>query len=132
MQMLTLENLFVLMLVATAGAWLWHNHGLREKALERVKQHCAKLDLELLDDAVALKRIAFICDASGRKRLARVYAFEFTVTGEQRHPGTVTQFGAHSVQIELAPYPFEINTPPRSGNVIEMQQWRQEHNRWRN
>jgi len=130
--MLTLENLFVLMLVATAGAWLWHNHGLREKALERVKQHCAKLDLELLDDAVALKRIAFIRDASGRKRLARVYAFEFTVTGEQRHPGTVTQFSAHSVQIELAPYPFEINTPPRSGNVIEMQQWRQEHNRWRN
>ena len=109
--MLTLENLFVLMLVATAGAWLWHNHGLREKALERVKQHCAKLDLELLDDAVALKRIAFVRDANGRKRLARVYAFEFTVTGEQRHPGTATQFGAHSVQIELAPYPFEIKTP---------------------
>jgi hypothetical protein len=86
MQMLTLENLFVLMLVATAGAWLWHNHGLREKALERVKQHCAKLDLELLDDAVALKRIAFVRDANGRKRLARIYAFEFTVTGEQRHP----------------------------------------------
>ena len=101
--MLTLENLFVLMLLATAGAWLWHNHGLREKALERVKQHCAKLDLELLDDAVALKRIAFIRDANGKKRLARVYAFEFTVTGEQRHPGTVTQFGAHSAQIELAP-----------------------------
>ncbi|MCX2890454.1 MULTISPECIES: DUF3301 domain-containing protein [Pseudomonas] len=130
--MLTLENLFVLMLVATAGAWLWHNHGLREKALERVKQHCAKLDLELLDDAVALKRIAFVRDANGRKRLARIYAFEFTVTGEQRHPGTVTQFGAHSVHIELAPYPFEIKTPPRTGNVIEMQQWRQEHNRWRN
>ena len=54
--MLTLENVFVLMLLATAGGWLWHNHGLREKALERVKQHCAKLDLELLDDAVALKR----------------------------------------------------------------------------
>ncbi|MFK0312300.1 DUF3301 domain-containing protein [Pseudomonas sp. NPDC090233] len=130
--MLTLENLLVLMLLATAGAWLWHNHGLREKALARVKQHCAKLDLELLDDAVALKRIGFIRDANGRKRLARVYAFEFTVTGEQRHPGTVTQFGAHSMQIELAPYPFEINTPPRTGNVIEMQQWRQEHNRWRN
>lgn len=129
--MLTLENLLVLMLVATAGAWLWHNHGLREKALERVKQHCAKLDLELLDDAVALKRIAFVRDANGRKRLARVYAFEFTVTGEQRHPGTLTQFGAHSVQIELAPYPFEIKPPPRADNVIEMQQWRQEHNRWR-
>jgi len=130
--MLTLENLFLLMLLASGGAWLWHNHGLREKALERVKQHCAKLDLELLDEAVALKRIGFVRDANGRKRLARIYNFEFTVTGEQRHPGTVTQFGAHTMQIELAPYPFEIKPAPRSDNVIEMQQWRQEHNRWSN
>ncbi|HCN46101.1 MAG TPA: DUF3301 domain-containing protein [Pseudomonas sp.] len=129
--MVTLENILVLMVLATAGAWLWHNHGLREKALERVKQHCAKLDLELLDGAVALKKIAFVRDANGRKRLARIYNFEFTVTGEQRHPGTVTQFGAHSVQIELAPYPFEIKTPAHGDNVIEMKQWRQEHNRWR-
>ena len=49
--MLTLENIFVLILFAAAGAWLWHNHGLRERALERVKQHCAKLDIELLDGA---------------------------------------------------------------------------------
>ncbi|MCS4284078.1 hypothetical protein M2396_002371 [Pseudomonas sp. BIGb0278] len=132
MQMLTLENLFFLMLLASGGAWLWHNHGLREKALERVKQHCAKLDLELLDEAVALKRIGFVRDANGRKRLARIYNFEFTVTGEQRHPGTVTQFGAHTMQIELAPYPFEIKPAPRSDNVIEMQQWRQDHNRWSN
>ncbi len=67
-----------------------------------------------------------------RKTLARVYAFEFTVTGEQRHPGSVTQFGAHSAQIELAPYPFEIKTPPRADHVIQMQQWRQEHKRWHN
>ncbi|MFQ6575266.1 DUF3301 domain-containing protein [Pseudomonas sp. UM16] len=130
--MLTLGNLSVLMLLATAGAWLWHNHGLREKALERVKQHCAKLDLELLDGNVALKRIGFVRDAQGRKRLARVYNFEFTVTGEQRHPGTVTQFGAHSMQIELAPYPFEIKPVEHVDNVIEMNQWRQDHNRWRN
>lgn len=129
--MLTLENLFVLMVLATAGAWLWHSHGLREKALERVKQHCARLELELLDGNVALKRIGFVRDASGHKRLARVYGFEFTVTGEQRHPGTVTQFGAHTMHIELAPYPFEIKTPPHGNNVIEMNQWRQEHNRWR-
>ncbi|MEE1922254.1 DUF3301 domain-containing protein [Pseudomonas sp. 148P] len=129
--MVTLENILVLMVLATAAAWLWHNHGLREKALDRVKQHCAKLDLELLDGAVALKKIAFVRDANGRKRLARIYNFEFTVTGEQRHPGTVTQFGAHSVQIELAPYPFEIKTPVHGDNVIEMKQWRQEHNRWR-
>jgi hypothetical protein len=128
--MFTLGNLFVLMLLASGGAWLWHNHGLREKALERVKQHCAKLDLELLDGNVALKRIGFARDANGRRRFARVYNFEFTVTGEQRHPGTITQFGPYSAQIELAPYPFEIKTQP-TAEIIEMDQWRQEHKRWR-
>ena len=43
--MLTLGNLFVLMVLGTAGAWLWHNHGLREKALERVKQHLSLIHI---------------------------------------------------------------------------------------
>lgn len=126
--MLTLGNLFVLMVLASGAAWLWHSHGLRERALARVKQHCAKLDVELLDGNVALRRLTFARDANGKKRLARVYNFEFTVTGEQRHPGTITMFGAHTAQIELAPYPFEIKTPPpTSANVIEMSQWRENH-----
>jgi hypothetical protein len=126
--MLTLGNLFVLMVLASGAAWLWHSHGLRERALARVKQHCAKLDIELLDENVALRRLTFARDANGTKRLARVYNFEFTVTGEQRHPGTITMFGAHTAQIELAPYPFEIKTPPPSSpNVIEMSQWRENH-----
>ncbi|AVU78463.1 DUF3301 domain-containing protein [Pseudomonas sp. E141] len=139
--MLTLGNIFVLMLLATAGAWLWHNHGLRERALARVMQHCANLKIELLDGNVALKKIGFVKDASGRRRLARIYNFEFTVTGESRHSGTITQFGAHSAQIELAPYPmpFEesaptpiepVQTRPRA-EVIELSQWRQEHNKWK-
>jgi len=136
--MLTLGNIFVLMLLATAGAWLWHNHGLRERALERVKQHCSNVGIELLDGNVALKKIAFLKDARGRRRLARVYNFEFTVTGESRHNGTITQFGAHSAQIELAPYPMPFDdTPPvvdvvkPSAQVIELSHWRQEHNKWR-
>jgi len=124
--MLTLGNIFVLMLLATGAAWVWHNHGLRERALARVKQHCAKLDIELLDGAVALKRIGFVKDANGRRRLARIYNFEFTVTGETRHSGTITQFGAHSAQIELAPYPFEVKEALPSANVIELSQWRQD------
>ena len=130
--MLTLGNMFVLMLLATGAAWLWHNHGLRERALERVKQHCKNLDIELLDENVALKKIGLIADANGHKRLARVYNFEFTVTGDQRHTGTITQFGAHSAKIELPPYPFKTEPAPSeipTAQVIELSQWRQEHSK---
>ncbi|WP_210642106.1 DUF3301 domain-containing protein [Pseudomonas sp. Tri1] len=139
--MLTLGNIFVLMLLATGGAWLWHNHGLRERALARVMQHCANLKIELLDGNVALKKIGFVKDAKGRRRLARIYNFEFTVTGETRHSGTITQFGAHSAQIELAPYPMPFEEAPQApieavqprprAEVIELSQWRQEHNKWK-
>lgn len=126
--MFTLENLAVLLVMAGVGAWFWHNHGLREKALVKVRNHCGKLDVLLLDDNVAFKRFAWAKDSNGRKRFARIYGFEFTVTGEQRHPGTITQFGAHSAQIELAPYPFEIKTQP-SAEIIELSEWRQTHKR---
>jgi len=139
--MLTLGNIFVLMLLATGGAWLWHNHGLRERALARVMQHCANLKIELLDGNVALKKIGFVKDASGRRRLARIYDFEFTVTGESRHSGTITQFGAHSAQIELAPYPMPFEEKPEvpiepvqarpRAEVIELSQWRQDHTKWK-
>ncbi|MDX1366442.1 DUF3301 domain-containing protein [Pseudomonas sp.] len=124
--MLTLGNIFVLMLLATAGAWLWHAHGLRERALAQVKQHCAKADVELLDGNVALRKITILADARGRKRLARVYGFEFTVTGEQRHVGSIVMFGPQVGRIELAPHPFR--TPPAENpQVIELQQWRSDH-----
>jgi hypothetical protein len=121
--MIDLFDVFLLMLFATACAWLWHAHGLREHALGLVKQHCAKSDIELLDENVALRRLALLPDACGRKRLARVYGFEFTVTGEQRHVGSITLFGKQLGRIELAPHPFR-EPPAPSAQVIEMQQWR--------
>ncbi|OHC19318.1 MAG: hypothetical protein A3J71_00835 [Pseudomonadales bacterium RIFCSPHIGHO2_02_FULL_60_43] len=121
--MIDLFDVFLLMLFATACAWLWHAHGLREHALGLVKQHCAKSDIELLDENVALRRLALLPDARGRKRLARVYGFEFTVTGEQRHVGSITLFGKQLGRIELAPHPYR-EPPTPSAQVIEMQQWR--------
>lgn len=121
--MIDLFDVFLVMLFASACAWLWHAHGLREHALALVKQHCAKADIELLDENVALRRLARLPDARGRKRLARVYGFEFTVTGEQRHIGSITLFGKQLGRIELAPHPFR-EPPAPSAQVIEMQQWR--------
>lgn len=124
--MLTLGNIFVLMLLAAAGAWLWHAHGLRERALALVQQHCAKADVELLDGNVALRKLTLLADARGRKRLARVYGFEFTVTGEQRHAGSIVMFGQQLGWIELAPHPFKA-PPADNPQVIELQRWRREH-----
>lgn len=150
--MLTLGNLFVLMLLAAGAGWLWHAHGLRERALAKVKQHCQQAEVILLDDNVALRKVAFLPDARGRRRLARVYGFEFTVTSEQRHAGTITMFGQHVGKIELAPHPFVekpslveplsgvhksavpddvIDVVPErtSAQVIQLSEWRRSHDK---
>lgn len=133
--MLTLGNLFIFLLLAAVAAWLWHGHGIRERALQRVKQHCKQVDIELLDGNVAFQRLGIVRDARGRRRLSRIYGFEFTVTGEQRHSGRILMFGMHPGSIELDPHPFRappaessqtLSTQPPA-QVIELQQWRRDH-----
>lgn len=120
--MVTLGNLFIFLVLLSIGAWLWHSHGIRERALTAVRQHCQKTDVELLDGNVAFRRLGLIRDARNQRRFARVYGFEFTVTGEQRHQGSIVMFGARPGPIEMDAHPFPAR--PDSGQVIQMDDWR--------
>jgi len=127
--MIELFDVFVLMLFAAACAWLWRGHGIRERALLLAKQHCARLDIELLDGAVALRRLAWQRDARGRRRLARLYDFEFTVTGEQRLRGEISMFGQRLGRIELQPHPILSPQPEPvatqgESKVVLLEHWR--------
>lgn len=51
-------------------------------------------------------------------RLANIYTFEFTTTGEQRYTGTMTLFGYFIASIDLPPYPF-IPKDVEQENIIE-------------
>lgn len=104
--MLTLGELAALLLALGACAWLWHAHGVHEHALRLVREACRREDVLLLDDNVAFRRLRLRRDRNGRRRLAREYGFEFTVTGEQRHSGRIVLFGRVPALIELAPHPF--------------------------
>ncbi len=124
--MLTLGELAVL-LVGGVCAWLWHAHGVHEHALRLVRQACLREDVLLLDDNVAFRRLRLLRDRSGRLRLAREYAFEFTVTGEQRHPGRLLLLGRTPAQIELAPHPFRepaTDDDHDAERVVNLDDWR--------
>ncbi|MDX5371856.1 MAG: DUF3301 domain-containing protein [Pseudomonadaceae bacterium] len=124
--MIDLLDVLLLMLFAAACAWLWRGHGIRERALALTKQHCARLDVALLDGNVAFRSLALVRDAQGRKRLARLYDFEFTVTGEQRLRGTVQMFGQRPGRIELDAHPFQAQEAD-DAKVIRLDDWRRDH-----
>ena len=143
--MLSLFDLTLFMLCAGFAAWLWRGYGIREVALQLARRHCEKLDIELLDENVALRGMRLRSDAPGRLRLAREYGFELTVTGDQRLTGSITLFGHHLANIELQPHPFsprhdsadpehinaEVIVPQAeespSANVVRLADWRREH-----
>lgn len=131
--MLTLGELTVLLLACAAGAWLWHAHGIHEHALRLVRQACLREDVLLLDDNVAFRRLRLQRDRGGRLRLAREYAFEFTVTGEQRHPGRLLLFGRTPAQIELAPHPMRepLDDEGDDPRVVDLDAWRRRSSRER-
>lgn len=119
--MLTLGELTALLLAVATCAWLWHAHGVHEHALRLVREACRREDVLLLDDNVAFRRLRLLRDRHGRRRLAREYAFEFTVTGEQRQGGRILLLGRVPAQIELAPHRFHAPVASTAAQTLDAQ-----------
>ncbi|WP_178087316.1 DUF3301 domain-containing protein [Pseudomonas sp. C27(2019)] len=133
--MITLGELTAWLLVALVIAWIWRGHGVRERALAFVRQHCDNEKVQLLDGNVAFKGWRLMPDGKGQKRLARLYGFEFTVTSQERLNGTVAMFGRYLGRVELQAYPVPngqqedcvVDTQKSSyapnHNVVELRHW---------
>lgn len=116
--MITLGELSAWLLVALVIAWIWRGHGVRERALWFVRQHCENEKVQLLDGNVALKGWRLMLDGKGQKRLARVYGFEFTVTSQERLIGTVAMFGRYLARVELQAYPMPNGTDIQQADAV--------------
>ena len=85
--MLEIVGLFVL----GASLWLWYDSlKAREAGVRASRAACQSEGLLFLDDTVAISSIWPARDDNGRLRLRRVYRFEYSDTGNNRRPGTVT------------------------------------------
>lgn len=84
-------------------AWLWFDSlKARESAVARARAACGAEGLLLLDDTVAIARIGPYRDDAGTLRLRRTYTFEYSDTGNDRHPGRITLLGSRVISIELS------------------------------
>lgn len=143
-----LGNLFAFLLLGTAAAWWWRAHGIRERALLLARQHCQRQGVELLDEAVALRRLRFTRNARGVLCLLREYAFEFTASGQDRYHGSITMFGQQPGPVQLdafryeapaqdggpvieavreGPVPDALPAPQHKAEVVRLDEWRRNH-----
>lgn len=93
---------FVGLLMLAAACWLWYDSlKAREVGIHASRRACAAEGLLFLDDTVAIRSIWPVRDDNGHLTLRRVYAFEYSESGDERRGGTVTLIGNQAIVLDL-------------------------------
>ncbi|MBU0753253.1 MAG: DUF3301 domain-containing protein [Gammaproteobacteria bacterium] len=91
-------------LVLGGLGWFWLDSlKARDAAIMAARKACSTEDLQLLDDTVSITGLKAARDDDGRLMLQRVYAFEFSDTGDNRRRGSVVLLGHGVSMINLGP-----------------------------
>ena len=94
------------LLVLALIVWLiWDSLRAREAAVAASRSACEAEGLQFLDDTVAIGSVRAARDAGGQIRLRRLYTFEYSDTGNSRHPGSIVMHGDEVVMLRLAAHP---------------------------
>ena len=102
---MTASEMFSL-LVLLACVWLlWDNLKAREAAVAASRDLCKAEGLQLLDDTVVMQSLRPVRGSGGRLRLKRIYVFEYSDTGNDRHKGSVTLIGDTVITFFVGPRP---------------------------
>jgi hypothetical protein len=97
---MTVGNLSTLLLLLLAG-WLWLNTlRAHELALAHARRACERADVQLLDQAVALRGLGLRWTPQGL-RLRRSYRFEFSEAGVERQTGKLVLLGLQLERLTL-------------------------------
>ncbi|EPJ43240.1 MAG: hypothetical protein OFPI_43690 [Osedax symbiont Rs2] len=99
-----LFDVFVFSLLCLAILYWINGQKIRELALAAARGECKKLNLQLLDGSVSLKKIRPKRNPTGQLTLRREYQFEFSATGDERYQGKVILLGVMVELIELQPH----------------------------
>ncbi|MBV1789874.1 DUF3301 domain-containing protein [Marinobacterium sp. D7] len=102
--MFELKDLFWLALTGAICLLWWRGQKVREIALKHARKSCNEMDLQLLDESVALRAIWIKRDEDGQLHIWRRYTFEFTSTGDERYSGQVVTLGYRATGIDLPPH----------------------------
>lgn len=96
----------LILIALLLGAYLYWFNGQQPKeiALKAVRAHCSNLEVQMLDEYVALNSIRLKRDQAGKIRLQRTFLFEFSSTGNERYNGACIMLGRRVESIQMEPY----------------------------
>ncbi|MEB4592491.1 DUF3301 domain-containing protein [Candidatus Thiothrix sp. Deng01] len=105
-----MENLLLLGLIAL-GVWFWLDSlNARERAVAAAIRACREINVQFLDQTVALESLKPARNAYGQVVLRRIYGFEYSQQGVERRHGRAILRGRMLEQVQL---------DTDSGSIIE-------------
>lgn len=102
-----LDDLILIVLLLAAYLYWFNGQHAKEIALQAVRANCLDLDVQMLDEYVALNSIRLGRDQAGKICVRRVFSFEFSSTGNERYNGVCIMLGRRVESIQMEPYRFE-------------------------
>jgi len=113
-----LYELIALMLMA-GGVWLWLDTlKAREVGVRAAQVACAEEGLQFLDETVVGRSFRLARDDEGQLRLRRVYAFEYSDTGDNRCSGSVTLLGGTVEFLHIRPQLYVVPKAPEKNDHL--------------
>lgn len=90
------------LLLVLALAWFWLD-GIkaRDIAVSVARRACVAESVQFLDESVATASVRPARNEQGSLVLRRIYSFEYSDTGDNRHPGSVMLLGHEVVAIDI-------------------------------
>ena len=95
--------------VLVGGFWFWLDSlKAREIGVASARRACAEEGLQFLDETVAGRSLKLVRDDDGVLRWQRIFAFEYSDTGNNRCFGSVTLLGHHVEMLHVRPHLYVV------------------------
>jgi len=102
-----LNDIILICFMCLAYLYWFNAQKAKEIALGTARAHCLAMEVQMLDDYVALNGIWLKKDKPRKIQLRRSFLFEFSSTGNERYNGTVLMLGRRVESIYMDPYRIE-------------------------
>jgi hypothetical protein len=96
-----MAQLLVIGLILIIVFLWWDSRRSYQSAMRLCRAACARAEVQLLDETVALRRLRPCRSPAGHLQLCREYRFEFTQTGAARYAGWLKMSGQRLEELSL-------------------------------